>query len=74
MNDRGKRIEEGKGVASRLGCDGVREPGAGQRACRDDRRMIGQPIDLLTHEVDVGVMFDRAGYLPSEGVAVDRER
>jgi len=73
INDRRERVEKGERILARLSTDGLREQGGGQRAGRDDRGAIGQGVDPLTHEVDVGVRGDRLGHGLRECIAVDRQ-
>ena len=47
---------------------------AGQRAGGDDRRMVGQPIDALADDRDVGVLLERARHFGGKALAVDRQR
>ena len=57
-----------------LGGDRFGELGAGQRAGGDDRRVIGQRVDALADDGDVGMLLDRSRDFGGEGFAVDGER
>ena len=59
VDDRGDGVEEGEGAFARFGGDGLGERGAGQRAGRDDRRVIGQGVDALADDGDVRMLLDR---------------
>ena len=41
-----------------FGGDRFGQGGAGQRAGGDDRRMVGQGVDPLAHDVDIGMRGD----------------
>ncbi len=74
MDDRRDRVEEGEGVLAGLGGDRRGQPGSGQRPGGDDRRMVGQGIDALAYDGDVGMLRDRPRNRGRERLAVDGER
>ena len=74
VDDRGDGVEEGEGAFAGFGGDGFGELRAGQRAGGDDRRMVGERVDPLADDGDVGVLLDRARDLGGESLAVDRQR
>ena len=71
VNDRRDGIEKGERVAPRLSGDAFRQRGPGQRTGGDDRGVVGEGIDPLTHDRDVRVCRDRVGYARGKDAAID---
>ena len=73
MDDRGDGVEEGK--CARSGCfrNGSGQRGGGEGAGGNDRGAIGELIDPLADNGDIGVSFDRARDFVGERPAIDRQ-
>src|SRR3546814_15108022 len=71
VDDGGDGIEEGEGVASRLGADGLGQLRRRQRAGGDDGEAGGgEGVDPLAHDLDIGMVADGFGDLGGETVPI----